>query len=93
MTEAAAPRTLPTAARSFWVVAAGRGEVRAAPPLEPGPGQVLVRALFSAVSRGTESLVFSGKVPESEFQRMRGPGMGGAFPFPVKYGYAAVGVG
>ena len=44
------------------------------------------------VSSGTEALVLAGRVPESEFERMRGPAMGGAFPFPVKYGYAMVGV-
>jgi threonine dehydrogenase-like Zn-dependent dehydrogenase len=47
--------------------------------------------MFSAISRGTERLVFAGGVPESEYQRMRAPLMGGAFPFPVKYGYAMVG--
>jgi threonine dehydrogenase-like Zn-dependent dehydrogenase len=31
-------------------------------------------------------------VPESEWGRMRCPFQGGDFPFPVKYGYAAVGV-
>ena len=55
------------------------------------PDSVRVRALYGAVSRGTERLVFSGRVPESEHERMRGPNMGGAFPFPVKYGYAVVG--
>lgn len=52
---------------------------------------VLVRTLYSGISRGTESLIFRGQVPESEFERMRGPHMEGRFPFPVKYGYAAVG--
>jgi hypothetical protein len=52
---------------------------------------VRVRAVASALSRGTERLVFSGRVPESEFERMRAPFMSGAFPFPVKYGYAMVG--
>ena len=55
------------------------------------PGKVRVRALHGALSRGTEALVFGGRVPESEFERMRAPLMGGAFPFPVKYGYATVG--
>ena len=50
-----------------------------------------VKTLYSAISRGTESLVFGGRVPESEFDRMRAPFMAGDFPFPVKYGYAAVG--
>jgi threonine dehydrogenase-like Zn-dependent dehydrogenase len=52
---------------------------------------VLVRTRYSALSRGTESLVFSGAVPETEHARMRAPFQAGAFPFPVKYGYAAVG--
>ena len=50
-----------------------------------------MRARFGAVSRGTERLVFEGRVPESEFERMRAPFMGGAFPHPVKYGYSIVG--
>ena len=51
-----------------------------------------IRALVSGISRGTESLVFSGKIPESEWQRMRCPFQEGDFPFPVKYGYALAGV-
>lgn len=54
-------------------------------------GCVRVRALHGGVSRGTESLVFSGRVPESEYERMRAPFMAGDFPFPVKYGYCNVG--
>ncbi len=52
---------------------------------------ILVRAINSGLSRGTESLVFNGLVPESEWARMRCPFQEGAFPFPVKYGYAMVG--
>lgn len=58
----------------------------------PGHGQALVRTLFSGVSRGTERLVFTGRIPRSEHERMRCPLQGGAFPFPVKYGYCAVGI-
>lgn len=78
-------------ARALWFPAAGQCEIRdeALPP--PVEGQVLVRMLFSGISRGTENLVFNGHVPAGEFERMRGPHMGGAFPFPVKYGYSAVG--
>jgi threonine dehydrogenase-like Zn-dependent dehydrogenase len=47
--------------------------------------------MFGAISRGTERLVHAGRVPESEYDRMRAPFMGGTFPFPVKYGYATVG--
>jgi 2-desacetyl-2-hydroxyethyl bacteriochlorophyllide A dehydrogenase len=77
---------------AFWIVAPGRGEIRREALRDPGPGEVLVRALYSAVSRGTESLVWRGEVPESEFQRMRAPCQEGDFPYPVKYGYASVGV-
>ena len=78
-------------AEALWYVAPGKAEIRPEPVAAPGNGAVRVRAVTSALSRGTERLVFSGKVPESEYERMRAPFMSGAFPFPVKYGYAMVG--
>ncbi|MBO2451719.1 zinc-binding alcohol dehydrogenase [Actinomadura barringtoniae] len=59
---------------------------------EPDPGDVLVRALYSGVSRGTETLVFRGGVPQSQYQAMRAPFQEGDFPGPLKYGYLSVGV-
>jgi NADPH:quinone reductase-like Zn-dependent oxidoreductase len=78
-------------AQALWYVEPGRAESRQErlPPLKDG--HVRVRTRFSAISRGTEALIAAGRVPESEYQRMRAPFMGGEFPFPVKYGYAAVG--
>ena len=55
------------------------------------PGEVLIRTLFSAISRGTEALVFSGAVPRSQYQDMRAPFQTGDFPGPIKYGYINVG--
>jgi NADPH:quinone reductase-like Zn-dependent oxidoreductase len=78
-------------ARSLWYVAPGRAEIREEALPQPAAGEVRVRALHSAISRGTEALVQAGRVPESEYERMRAPAMAGAFPFPVKYGYAMVG--
>jgi len=78
-------------AQALWYVAPGRAEIREERLAAPRPGEVRVRALFGALSRGTEALVLAGRVPESEFERMRAPFMGGRFPFPVKYGYATVG--
>jgi len=78
-------------ARAFWVAAPGRGELRAEALPAPRPDQVVVRALFSGISRGTESLVFQGRVPPGERQRMAAPFQAGEFPAPVKYGYANVG--
>jgi threonine dehydrogenase-like Zn-dependent dehydrogenase len=79
------------AAQALWYVGPGRAEIRPEPVPAAGPDQVRVRALYGAISRGTERLVFAGRVPESEHDRMRAPFMDGAFPFPVKYGYATVG--
>lgn len=78
-------------ARAFWIVGHERGEIREEPLREPAAGEVLVRTLHSGVSRGTELLVYRGKVPRSEHQRMRAPHQAGEFPWPVKYGYAGVG--
>jgi len=78
-------------AEALWYVGPGRAEIRREPLGEPGPGEIQVRALYSAISRGTERLVSAGRVPETEYERMRAPFMAGAFPFPVKYGYAMVG--
>ena len=58
----------------------------------PATGEVLVRTLFSGISRGTETLVFRGAVPPSEHDRMRAPFQEGDFDGPVKYGYSNVGV-
>ncbi|WP_027347175.1 zinc-dependent alcohol dehydrogenase [Hamadaea tsunoensis] len=79
-------------ARSFWVAAAGVGEIRTEVIPAPGPGEIQVRSLFSAVSRGTETLVFRGEVPPSQYAVMRAPFQEGDFPAPVKYGYLNVGV-
>ena len=78
-------------ARAFWVAEAGRGEIRTEPLPAASADDVVVRALYSGISRGTEALVFQGRVPPSEFARMRAPFQQGDFPGPVKYGYASVG--
>lgn len=77
-------------AQALWYVAPGKADIRAETLEKPRPGEVRLTAVASALSRGTERLVYSGRVPESEYERMRAPFMGGAFPFPVKYGYAMV---
>ncbi|MFG2574912.1 zinc-binding alcohol dehydrogenase [Streptomyces sp. NPDC048481] len=80
------------AARAFWVASPGEGEIRDVVVAEPAEGEVLVRSLWSGVSRGTETLVFRGGVPESQHAAMRAPYQEGDFPAPVKYGYLNVGV-
>jgi threonine dehydrogenase-like Zn-dependent dehydrogenase len=79
-------------ARAFRVRKPGAGEIREVPLPEPGPDDVVVRTLHSGISRGTETLVFRGEVPESQRAAMRAPFQDGEFPGPVTYGYLAVGV-
>jgi hypothetical protein len=79
------------ATRAFWIASPGHGEIRTEQLASPSADEVVVRTLFSGVSRGTEALVFQGRVPASEYQRMRAPFQSGDFPAPVKYGYANVG--
>lgn len=78
-------------ASAFWLSSPGEGEIREVTLPAPSEGEVLVRALFSGVSRGTETLVFRGGVPESQHAAMRAPFQEGDFPAPVKYGYLSVG--
>ncbi|MET9828179.1 zinc-binding alcohol dehydrogenase [Streptomyces sp. NPDC006385] len=79
-------------ARAFWLSSPGEGEIRETALPEPGRDEVLVRSLYSGVSRGTETLVFRGGVPQSQYAAMRAPFQEGEFPAPVKYGYLSVGV-
>jgi NADPH:quinone reductase-like Zn-dependent oxidoreductase len=81
-----------TEAHAFWVREPGVGEIRLVPVPTPAGGDVLVRTVRSGVSRGTETLVFRGAVPESQYVTMRAPFQDGDFPGPVKYGYLNVGV-
>ena len=79
-------------ARALWYVTRGRAELRPVPLPPAGPEDVRIKTLWSALSRGTERLVFEGRVPMTESGRMRAPLQEGDFPYPVKYGYCAVGL-
>jgi hypothetical protein len=78
-------------ARALWITGPGRAELREELLPVLGVADVEVRAEFSAVSRGTETLVLAGGVPESQHDVMRAPFQAGEFPYPVKYGYLSVG--
>lgn len=78
-------------AEALFYTGVGRAEIRRVALAPLGPGEVEVETLHTALSRGTERLVLEGRVPEAERGRMRAPFQEGDFPFPVKYGYAAVG--
>jgi NADPH:quinone reductase-like Zn-dependent oxidoreductase len=78
-------------AHAFWLREPGCGEIRPVTLPEPGRDEIVVRTLCSGVSRGTETLVFRGGVPPSQYATMRAPFQEGEFPAPVKYGYLNVG--
>ncbi len=78
-------------ASAFWIFGPGQGALRAEPIKEPGRDEVLVETLATGISRGTETLVFQGLVPESQHEKMRAPFQEGDFHFPLKNGYASVG--
>lgn len=79
-------------AQALWYVEPLKVELRSERLQVPTRDMALVRTHYSGISRGTERLVFTGDVPESEFRSMRAPMQAGEFPFPVKYGYCATGV-
>ncbi len=76
-------------ARALWFTAPRTAEFRpeSAPP--PGAVEVRVRAVASALSQGTEMLVYRGEVPADLPLDL--PTLAGSFGFPIKYGYATVG--
>ncbi|NLP83357.1 dehydrogenase [Microbacterium sp. CFH 90308] len=79
-------------ATAYWLEAPAQASLRDEAVPAPAPGEVLVRTLYTGISRGTESLVYRGEVPAGERERMRAPFQAGDFPGPVKYGYLNVGV-
>ena len=78
--------------RAFWLRSPGDGAILPVEVPDPGPDEVLVRTLYSGVSRGTETLVFRGEVPANQHDVMRAPFQEGEFPGPLKYGYLNVGI-
>ncbi len=76
-------------ARALWFAAPRRAELRPETVQPPGPGEVRVRTIASAISHGTEMLVYRGEVPPDLPLDL--PTLAGSFGFPIKYGYATVG--
>lgn len=89
---AAAPTQHPLTARALWLQPPGHADLRTEVLPQAGVHELLVRTRYSAVSRGTETLVYTGGVPASEYERMRAPFQAGTLPGAVKHGYANVGV-
>ena len=76
-------------ARALWFTAPRTAEFRPQRVPSPKPGEVRVRAIASAISHGTEMLVYRGEVPADLPLDL--PTFAGDFSFPIKHGYATVG--
>jgi 2-desacetyl-2-hydroxyethyl bacteriochlorophyllide A dehydrogenase len=74
---------------SVWLSRAREVELRREPVADMRAGDVRIQAIASAISHGTEMLVFRGLVPEG--LELDLPTLQGSFTFPIKYGYASVG--
>lgn len=81
-----------TTATAYWTVGPEKGELRREDLPAPGPGEALVRTLYSGISKGTELVVHNARVPECVAEEMAAPNQEGSFPSPVKFGYLSVGV-
>lgn len=79
-------------ATAYWTVGPGKGELRREDLPVPGPGEALVRTLFTGISKGTELVVHNAHVPQCVAAEMAAPNQEGSFPGPVKFGYLSVGV-
>lgn len=66
-------------------------EVREAPIPEPAGEEVLVETIVSAISPGTELLVYRGNAPADMATDATIDALSGSFTYPLQYGYAAVG--
>ncbi len=77
--------------RSLFFEAPGQVALREGPLPSPGPGQVLVQTLLSAISPGTELLIYRGQFPAGLAVDASIEALAGRFGYPLQYGYAAVG--
>ena len=66
-------------------------EVTSTDLAEPAPDEVRVRTTASAVSPGTELLIYRGKAPDTLSTDASIESLSGELAFPLTYGYAAVG--
>lgn len=85
------PMTELMTAEQLWFTAPQDVEVRSALINQPVSGQVWVRTLCSAVSAGTEMLVYRGQIPEQMALDATLDGMQAQLHYPLQYGYACVG--
>lgn len=78
-------------ASQLWFTAPLEVEVRTVALTAPNAGDVLVKTLYSAVSVGTELLLYRGQIPQSMSLDSTLESLQRAPQYPVPFGYACVG--
>ena len=78
-------------AHSVYFTAPREVEVETAQVPDPGPEEVRVRSTVSAVSSGTELLIYRGEADPDLLADETIDSLSGSLSFPLQYGYAVVG--
>lgn len=78
--------------KTLTFTAPGQVEVLEETLPDPGAHDVLVETVCSAISSGTEMLVYQGRFPRDLETDSAISGLRGGFRYPLAYGYACVGV-
>jgi 2-desacetyl-2-hydroxyethyl bacteriochlorophyllide A dehydrogenase len=76
---------------ALWFTAPRRVEIRPADQPAPQPGSLLVETVCSAISPGTEMMIYRGEIPRGMAADASIPALSGELAYPLQYGYAAVG--
>ncbi len=77
--------------RSLYFVGPGEVDLREEPIPEPADDELRVRTELSAISPGTELLIYKGEVDSEMAADSNLESLSGSLSYPLKYGYAAVG--
>ena len=79
------------AGRTVYFTGPREVSVRETSVPDPGPGELAVEATVSAISPGTELLLYRGEMNPEKAVDETLPSLSGSFSYPFPYGYATVG--
>lgn len=77
--------------QAIYFISPGQVELREETLPAPAEGQVLVQTLLSAISPGTELLLYRGQFPDGLAVDENIAALAGEFHYPLRYGYSCVG--
>ena len=77
--------------QSFWIKKKNNSYIKDHSINQAGKNELLIQTKYSGISYGTERVVYTGSVPDSQRELMRCPYQEGNFGSDVKYGYMNIG--